>query len=156
MSYKKSEIKLYNVLFPFWMLMMFPMAWLIVLPGNFIIDSLVFLISMMALKIVDKKQWYKKHIWKIYAFGMLSDIIGSAYMLFMVFLLEVGQMGDEPYLTIPALVISAGMIFVFNYFITFRKQDKAVKLKLALIYAIVTAPYTFVLPLPFIPPIWAY
>jgi len=42
---KKKDIKLYNILFPLWMLLLFPQAWLIVLPGNFIIDSLVFLIS---------------------------------------------------------------------------------------------------------------
>ena len=43
---KKGRVKLYNVLFPVWMLMMFPGMWLIILPGNFIIDSLVLLITM--------------------------------------------------------------------------------------------------------------
>ena len=61
----KKDVKLYNVLFPFWMLLLFPQMWLIVLPGNFIIDSLVLLISMAVLKISDKKQWYNQHILKI-------------------------------------------------------------------------------------------
>lgn len=146
MNGKKKDIKLYNVLFPFWMLLLFPQIWLIVLPGNFIIDSLVFLLSMLILKIGDKKVWYKKHILKIYAFGMISDIIGSAYMLIMVFIFEVGTMGDELYLTLPALAISAVLIFAFNYFISFRKEDKGLRLKLSLIFAIVTAPYTFLVP----------
>lgn len=145
MSTKKNVIKFYNVLFPFWMLMLFPVTWLIVIPGNFLIDSLVLLVSLAVLKIADKKQWYKRYILKIFAFGMLSDIIGSAYMMLMV-VLEIGRMGDEPYLTIPGLLISAVMIFVFNYFVTFRKIEKSLRIKLALIFAVVTAPYTFLVP----------
>ena len=146
MKNDKSSVRLYNVLFPFWMLLLFPQMWLIVLPGNFIIDSAVLLISLAILKIPEKKQWYKKHILKIYAFGMLSDIIGSAFLLLMMIGFEVGQMGDELYLTLPALFISAALIFVFNYFITFKKTDKKLRLKLALIFTIITAPYTFLVP----------
>ena len=146
MKNKKKDIKLYNVLFPFWMLLLFPQTWLIVLPGNFVIDSLVLIISMFLLKIPDKKQYYKRHILKIYGFGMLSDIVGSAYMLLLVIVFQVGKMGDEPYLTIPALIISAVLIFVLNYFVTFKNTDKALRLKLSVIFAIVTAPYTFLVP----------
>lgn len=141
-----KQMKLYNVLFPFWMLMMMPLLWLVVLPGNFIIDSLVLLLSMAILKISDRKQFYKKHIFKIFAFGMLSDLIGAAYMLVLMVGFQVGNMGDEPYLTVPALIISAIMIFVFNYFVTFRKIEKPLRIKLSLMFAIVTAPYTFLVP----------
>ncbi len=140
-----KKTKLYNVLFPFWMLLLFPQLWLIVLPGNFIIDSLVLLASLCILKITDKKQWYKKHIVKIFAFGMLSDIVGAAYMLLMI-VFDVGRMGDELYLTLPALVISGVLIFIFNYRITFKKSAKDLRFKLALIFAIATAPYTFLVP----------
>ena len=146
MNNKKNDIKLYNVLFPLWMLLLFPQLWWIVIPGNFIIDSLVLIISMYALKISDKKQWYKRHIFKIFGFGMLSDVIGSAYMILMTLVFQLGVMGDELYITLPALIISAAFIFVFNYFVTFRKADRALRLKLSLILAIVTAPYTFLVP----------
>ena len=149
MSSKKTGIKLYNVIFPVWMLLLLPAAWLIVLPGNFIIDSIVLLISMVMLKIEEKKECYKEHIWKIYGFGLLSDIIGSAYMLFMEFVFKGhigGTLGDELPLTLPALVISAVLIFVFNYYITFKDIDKKLSFKLALIFAVVTAPYTFLIP----------
>lgn len=145
MNNKKNGVRLHNVLFPFWMLLLFPQVWLIVLPGNFILDSLVLIISMLVLKISEKKQWYKRYILPIYGFGMLSDLMGSAYMLLMV-VLEVGVMGDELYLTVPALIISAVLIFVLNYFVTFKKIDKALRWKLSLIFAIVTAPYTFLVP----------
>ena len=143
---ENKNIKLYNVLFPFWMLLLFPQMWAIVLPGNFIIDSIVLIISMFALKMTEKKQFYKRHIFQIWGFGMLSDIVGAAYMFLLMWTFEVGSMGDELYLTIPALIISAALIFVLNYFVTFRKSDKALRLKLALIFTIVTAPYTFLIP----------
>jgi len=98
------------------------------------------------LKISNKKQWYIKHIVKIYIFGLLADIIGSAYMLIMAFVFHVGRLGDELYLTVPGLVISAVLIFVFNYFITFKKIDKTTRQLLSLILAVVTAPYTFLVP----------
>ena len=142
----KNEIKLYNVLFPFWMLLLSPYLWALVLPGNFIIDSLVFALSMLLLRLENKKQWYKKCILKIFGFGMLSDIIGSAYMLVLMLVFKIGNMGDELYLTVPALIISAVMIFVFDYFISFRQMDKKRRLILSLIFAIVTAPYTFLIP----------
>ena len=146
MNHSRRQMKLYNVLFPFWMLIWFPQLWLIVLPGNFLIDSAVLLIGLMALKIEDKKQWYRKYVFKIFGFGMLSDIIGSVYMFLMLAVFEVASMGDELSLTIPAILISAILIFVFNYYITFRKVDKKERLTLAIVFAIVTAPYTFLVP----------
>ena len=125
---------------------MIPWLWLIVLPGNFIIDSIVLIISMAILKVADKKQWYKRYIFKIFGFGMIADIIGSAYMLLMMMVFEVGTMGDELYLTLPALAISAILIFLFNYFFTFKKTDKSLRLKFSVIFAAVTAPYTFLVP----------
>lgn len=142
----KKEIRLHNVLFPFWMLMLFPLIWLIVLPGNFLIDSIVLILSMILLKIEDKKAFYKKHILKIFGFGILSDAIGSAYMLILMFPFQIGRMGDELYLTLPALLISAVCIFLLNYFITFKECDRTIRIRLALTFAIVTAPYTFLIP----------
>ena len=142
----KKDVKLYNVLFPFWMLLLFPQLWLIVLPGNFIIDSLVLAVGMFCLKIQNRKRFYKQSILKIFGFGILSDIIGSAYMLVLMIVFEMGRMGDELYLTIPALLISAVCIFVLNYFVTFKKCDRYVRPRLALLFAIVTAPYTFLVP----------
>ena len=143
---KKNSLKLYNVLFPVWFLLLLPQLWLIILPGNFLIDSLVLIISMYALKLTEKKAFYKQHILKIFLFGMLSDIIGAAYLFLMAFVFELGIMGDELYLTGPALLISAAMIFVFNYYVTFKKDEPTLRFKFSLIFAIVTAPYTFLIP----------
>ena len=141
----KKDVTLYNVLFPFWMLLLVPSLWLIILPGNFVIDSLVLLAAMAIYKVVDRKRWYKHYIVPIFCFGILSDLIGSGYMLLMV-VLNVSRMGDEWYLTVPAILIAAAAIFLLNYFVTFRREDKAIRLKMALTFAIVTAPYTFLIP----------
>ena len=143
---KPKDVRLYNVLFPFWMLMLFPTVWLIVLPRNFLIDSLVLLIALRCLGIDEKKLWYKRHILKIFTFGMLSDLVGAAYMLLLMMRFDVGNMGDELYLTLPAILLAATLIFLSNYYITFRKVEKPLRLKLALTFAIVTAPYTFLVP----------
>ena len=142
----KNDIKLYNVLFPFWMLLLVPSLWLIVLPGNFVIDSLVLLAAMAIYKVADRKRWYKQYIVPIFCFGILADLIGSGYLLLMMIGLDVGRMGDEWYLTVPAILIAAAAIFLLNYFVTFRREEKAIRLKMALTFAIVTAPYTFLIP----------
>lgn len=145
MNGQKKEFKLYNVIFPFWMLMLFPWMWLAIFPANFLIDSAVLLVSLWMLKLENKKQFYKKHILKIFAFGMLADIIGALIMFAELFT-EIFDHGDELFLTVPALVLAAALIFVFDYCISFRKCEKSVRLKLSLIFAIVTAPYTYLIP----------
>ncbi len=145
MNEQKKEFKLYNVIFPFWMLMLFPWMWLAIFPANFLIDSAVLLVSLWILKLENKKQFYKKHIFKIFAFGMLADIIG-ALIMFVELFTEIFDHGDELFLTVPALFLAAALIFVFDYFISFRKCEKSVRLKLSLIFAIVTAPYTYLIP----------
>ena len=147
MCEKKRDVKLYNVIFPFWMIMLFPITWLVVLPGNFIIDSLVLYIGMKILNIESKKIWYKKHIFKIFCFGLLADAIGAAFMLFMMIGFQIDYGEYEFYLTISALILSAIFIFIFNYYVTFRKADKNIRLRMALLFAIVTAPYTFLVPM---------
>lgn len=143
--------KLYNIIFPVWLLWLLPSLWLIIIPGNFLFDSLVVIVSMYALKIDSKKTFYKKHIFKIFLFGMLSDIIGALFMWTMVMVFETSALGDDWYVTIPGVLLSAGMIFLFNYFVTFRKLDKKERMKLSIIITAVTAPYAF-----FIPTSWIY
>lgn len=145
MQHRSRSIKLYNVLFPVWMLLLFPQMWLIVLPGNFLIDSLVLIIGMYALKTADKKQCYKQHILKIFAFGLASDFVGAAFLLLMA-VLEISTFGDEWYFTVPAMLVSAALIYVFNYFVTFKHSEAQFRRKMALTFAIATAPYTFLIP----------
>lgn len=70
----KKEIKLYNMIFPLWSFYLFPIGWIIILPANFILDSLVFVLALSLLKVPEKKEKYKKCILRIWGYGFLSDI----------------------------------------------------------------------------------
>ena len=146
---KNKPIRLYNVFFPLWIILMFPLCWPIVGVVNFLFDSLVLLISLIFVRVPEKDEFYGRHIWKVFGFGFLSDILGALGMYLIMLLLSpfpINVLGDELYLTVSGLIISAVLIFVFNYFITFRKHDFKVKRTLSLIFAIATAPYTFLVP----------
>lgn len=141
-----KEVKLYNVLFPVWFLMLIPATWLVVLPGNFLIDSLVLVIFMHRAKMEQKKTFYKRHILQIFGFGLLADMVGAAWLFLCAYVFEWGVYGDELYMTVPAAAIAGGCIFLLNYYVTFRKVEAPVRRNLALTFAIATAPYTFLIP----------
>lgn len=143
----KKNITLYNALFPFWLILFLnPKTWLWVLPGNFIIDSIVLFIAIIVLKVDDRKKFFLRTVWKVFLFGLLSDIIGAVSILTLsgIFKSTSGTYNDL-YLTIPALIISAVCIFVFNYYISFRTCNKNQRCAFALTFAIITAPYTFLI-----------
>ena len=165
----KNSIKMYNLVFPIWLLWLFPLTWIVVLPGNFIIDSLVVLITLKLLKVSNIKNLYKKAILKVWGFGFLSDFIGTAIM-FIPMLIEGkipiayrewwyknlnSAVSYDPFKSgyavawiVMAIIITSFFIYLFNYKVSFKKLDieEKSKKKLALSLAIFTAPYLFLLP----------
>lgn len=162
-----KKITLYNIIFPIWFLLFLPPVTMITLIGNFIIDSLVIMACFFVFRLGNiqnnLKTFYKKSILKVWVFGFLADIMGAAIL----FLL--GIFGDflglpnelitginyDPFshpaavaIIIFSMLISAVFIFIFNYKFTFKKQieDKKLRLKVAITIAIVTIPWTFLLP----------
>ena len=131
-----KQTKLFNLLFPIWLLGLFPLMWLIIIPGNFIIDSLVLIVCLFILKINSKKEFYKKNILKIYLFGMLSDFIGAGLIALLFFVCRIGIRGDELYLTIPSVIITGLLIYIFNYKISFKNCEPKIRKRLSLIFAI--------------------
>lgn len=145
-----KEIRFYNILFPIWFLLFIPLAWIVVLPANYIVDSLVILLMMKIIGVESKRKMYKQSILKVWGFGFLSDIIGAAFLFLTMWVLELSTSNDDPSLTIPAILIAAIFIFIFNYKISFKGYDKSVRFKMALGLSILTAPYTFLIPLSWI------
>lgn len=143
---KKKNVRLYNVLFPVWMLVTLPVVWYLVIPGNFIIDSIVLLIAVKLLKIENPSKFYRRHIVPVFALGFLADLLAAAPMWLGVYLELGGAYGDSPLLTIPGVLIAAVLIYGFDYFLSFRKLEKPLRKRLALTFAIATAPYTFLIP----------
>ena len=77
----KRKHRLYNVIFPIWMLALFPQVWLIVIPGNLLVDCLVLLLTLLALKHRDKGGVVKQLWWKFWLVGFAADAIVVAWML---------------------------------------------------------------------------
>lgn len=148
---KKKDIRLYNVLLPVWMLMSLPVLWYVVIPGNFLVDSAVLLIAMKVLKIENRWEFYRRHILPVFLLGFGADLLAAVPMWLGVALELGGAWGDGPLLTVPGVLTAAVLIFVFDYFVSFRKLEKPLRKRLALTFAIATAPYTF-----WIPSSWIY
>ena len=146
---RRKDVKLYNVFFPVWMLFLVPQVWLAVFPINFLVDSLILLAGLSAWKIADKKLWYKRHIFKIFCFGLLADFIAAGFLLLML-VLEIGQTGDDIFLTAPATLLAGLLIYIFNCRFTFKTAEQPLRRKLSLLFAIATAPYTFLIPVTWI------
>lgn len=170
----KKDIKLYNMILPPFLLLTF-IPWLAALSliGNFIIDSLVLLlISVIIFKRVDGNL-YIKSIWKVWAFGFLSDFIGVIYLLISIIASDASYKGEDSLLDaissgmyyafnhgdsfyniwsfiymLSGIIIAAIAIFVFDYFISLKNVGLSKKQRLlsALSFAVFTAPYTFLLP----------
>ena len=82
----RKDVKLYNIIFPMWSIyfygMFFVPLWLILLPANFVVDSLVLLLLFWKLGLAEKKSLYKKSIWKTWGVGFLADVLASSLMVF--------------------------------------------------------------------------
>lgn len=162
-----KDKKLYNVIFPIWFLLFFPPVIFITLIGNFVIDSLVLIACFFLFKITDSqkslKEFYTSSILKVWLYGFLADFIGASIL----FLVE--SLGDswglpgelitginfDPFsnpwavmVIMFAMLVSAALIFIFNYKFTFKKQieEEKLRFKAAITIAIVTIPWTFLLP----------
>ena len=142
----KKDYKLYNFILPPFILIGFSPWFLgLSLVGNFLIDSAVLSIIMLVVfKKFDKSFYIKKSFW-LCLLGFSADIIG----LFYIFTVSsVG--GNISYNNLPmiisGIIIAGGFIFLLDYLV-FRKSDMTKKQALlsALTFAVLTAPYTFML-----------
>ena len=154
--------KLYNVIFPIWLLIFYPLYWLIVLPANFLIDTAVLLISLKVLKISNIKDVYKKTILKVWIIGFVADLCGAALLICTQLLPSnlvnssiISALAYNPFsniwsliITFIAIIITAIIIYFMNLKLSFKKVDldQKAKKKIAIILAVITAPYLFLYP----------
>lgn len=159
-----KQVKLYNMIFPIWLIWLIPLTWFVIIPGNFIIDSICILIFFSIVKVDDVTKVYKKVILKTWVLGFVADIIASIPFVVMAWTVE----SENPILvklidginmnptsniysflyTLLCVIFAGVLIYIFNYKIAFRKLDidKAKKRKAALLMAVFTAPYLYFLP----------
>ena len=79
-----KQVKLYNVIFPIWLILFFPPVIFITLAGNFIIDSLIIIAAYFLFKPHEELNWfrfYKSCILKVWVFGLLQILSGPPFYL---------------------------------------------------------------------------
>lgn len=159
-----KQTRLYNVIFPVWLLFLVPVVWLIVIPANLLIDCLVVLLTLTALKHAQKKAVLKQVWWGVWLMGFAADFVGALFLLPSMFLLgylpEPWDSWLEPVMynpfksglafgvTLLAVALSGVCIYFFDRrrlrsctLLTDREQHIV-----ALTLAIVTAPWLFFIP----------
>lgn len=151
--------KYYNIVFPIFMLYFMPPVIFIAMFLNFLIDSIVLIISFKFLNI-DVISNYKKVIFKVWGYGFLADFIAALLLILYSYLfLNSGNLIHyvfyDPFSNIFSLfiihffILTAGiLIYIFNKKFCYKNTNisKDNIIKLSLIMAIFTMPYTFLIP----------
>ncbi|MBR2685855.1 MAG: hypothetical protein IKE59_07405 [Erysipelotrichaceae bacterium] len=157
--------RLYNIIFPIWMILWLPTPfWFVLIPANYLLDTLVLYLSMGR----------KERFWKLSSQygtgicirGFLSDFIG-ALLLFgiMMFIdnaipkqdwtLELANgISMNPFKDVPSFLIvlfciavSGLCIYLFDKRYLIKKgMETAQAKRSALLLAVVTAPYLYLVP----------
>ena len=155
------NIKLYNFIFPLWMLLILPKLWIKALPAVFILNTLVFFVVIKCLKEKDIFKCYKKNILKLWLFNFIGIIAGSIILVLLQLLPTsndfiskfVTALVYNPFnnlfaiiVTLFVILISAFMTYKLNIKITFKDTNIINKKKFAILIAIFTAPYLFFYP----------
>ncbi len=157
------KTRLYNVIFPIWLLWLVPPVWFLALAGNFIIDLLVIVLTLRHLQVENRKELVRRTVWRSWIFGFLADLAGTAALL-PVLLLDGGEWyrnvqlaaAYDPFgsvwgfLWVTAGVLTAAVcIYFFNRKLALKRAPltEEQRHKLALAMAVFTAPYLFYLPM---------
>ena len=160
-----KRTRLYNVIFPVWLLFLVPVVWFIVLPANLLIDCAVVLLTLTALKHTQKRTVLKRVWWRVWLLGFASDFVGALLLLPSMFTLgflpEPWDSWLEPVMYNPfkswlAFLITSIAVALSGlciYFFDKRAMRSCTELTdrerhiVALTLAIVTAPWAFFFPM---------
>ncbi len=167
----KKEIKLYNLLFPMWLLWIFPPFIIVCGVGNLIIDAAVILLVTKCLRIDGFLKKYNSCIFKAWGLGFVADFIGVAFLMIisrclyffgtkfesLKYLNEYVRWNVDynPFaniyallITVLSIVIAGFCIYLFNKRISLKNVDidEHHKKIISLTMAIVTSPYMFFIP----------
>lgn len=160
-----KKTRLYNVILPIWVIVAIPSPlWLVILPGNLLVDCAALFFTLLALRHAQKGMVVKQLWWKLWLLGFAADAVGVVWML-------LGVLGCIPFgaawentvshaahnafhnpwafLWTLAGVAIAGMCIYFFDKRAMRSCDLLTgreKHITALAMAIVTAPYLFFIP----------
>ena len=159
-----KQPRLYNVIFPVWLMYLVPVVWLIVIPANLLIDCVVVFVALCALKHREKRAVLKQVWWKVWLLGFAADLVG---VLVLMPAMQLSSVLPDPvwdlmepvmyncwksplaFLWTGLAVAVAGIcIYFFDKWVmgSCQKLSKREGHIIALTLAIVTAPWTFFIP----------
>ena len=160
---RNREVRLYNILFPIWLLIFLPSyLWFLLIPANYLIDALVLWLSLRKTAPLSYNDALKK-TWKIYLAGFAADLAGALFLL----LISSLDLNDwwwknmqysvmwNPFssvlgfiVTLVGIIISATLIYFIDKRILSKMdivpQDQISRV--AMNFAVFTAPYLFLFP----------
>lgn len=153
----KKPVRLNNILFPIWLFWLLPTyVWLIILPANFVIDSLVIVLAMKAFRLENRLRIWRHSILKVWIIGFVSDFIGAAAILGIMFVLDsviprfnTMLFPGTTLISLPGVMLAGVLIYFLNRRFSFTKcgLSTAQVHKLSLALAVFTAPYAMMIPL---------
>lgn len=162
-------LRLYNVIFPIWMLVLLPMfTWWLVLPLNLAVDFAVLYFSARYIHIQDPFSTAMRAIVRVWLLGFAADFVGAAGMFAGVYLNDLEFLGGGEVLnelayslsanpfeslygflwTAVCVAVTGGLIYVLNRAFGLKKLGlpERENKKIALCLAVFTAPYLFFVP----------
>jgi hypothetical protein len=161
-----SNGRVYNIIFPIWFLWLVPPVIIVVALGNLVVDSVVLLLAYQVFAAGRESlgMWnlYRQSIAKVWLFGFLADFIGTIPLIGLVatgfltlpYEVETAIMWN-PWTNSAALifvfgcvVLAGALVFFFNYRLALKEAipHQRVRFKTAVLLAVLTAPYTLLLP----------
>ena len=161
-----KQVRFYNVIFPLWLLIMFPIpavATLLCVLGNGLIDALVLYFGAKRQRVTMGKMTFVKTWLKVFVTGWTMDFLVALVLLLVSIVLPYELASAIQFdafshwgafvIVTCAVVLTAYLIYVVNLKLSFRKLDISIeqKKKMALYMAVWTAPYLF-----YLPTIWFY
>jgi len=148
-----KDIKLYNVFFPIWLIMMIPPFVFVVAAVNLVIDGAVILIMLRRDKVSMERNKLMASILGAWGFGMLADYIGMLMLLILAMNFrfpDVYNIWTDPLslaVYVAVIAVVGWGIYKFNYHMFLKKGlDRGISRKIGVAMGIITAPWTFLIP----------
>ena len=155
----KKETRLYNVFFPIWFLLLYPLSWIIALPVNFAVDLLVLWLCCRRWGLPVREIW-RRDIWLCWIFGFLGDLTGCSLLLAVNFIQNnwwqnniVANLSWQPFesvwavlMILAAMLLASVCIYLLDRFVVFRRRERKLAHRMALVFAVATTPVTLLIP----------
>ena len=124
----KRDIKLYNLIFPMWGIyfyaILFPYFFVLLLPANFIVDTVMLLLLFFLFKVPEKKELYRRGIWKAWGFGFLADFLAAGVLVIISSAVSLPFHIYAPFSSVGAFLFATVGVVLAGDFIRGRKEKE--------------------------------